>query len=187
MILFLVKNCHLNICKVILKSGDALVNGYKRNCNKKELFSLEITVKFLLSKVQFTSKLLTETNTKEVIIGFTEKFLIKNSMEMEDKMDLSFPTIKMNNVAISKLAEIEKQATEIILENIFEEIKKIIAENPKDLLIDMSQFGKLRIKDRRVMHEPNEKPKSSSISTFKKTTIKSLLQKDYPKKLPTLG
>lgn len=48
-------------------------------------------------------------------------------MEMEDKTDLSFPTIKMNNVAISKLAEIEKQATEIILDNIFEEIKKIIA------------------------------------------------------------
>ena len=48
-------------------------------------------------------------------------------MEMEDKTDLSFPTIKMNSVAISKLAEIEKQATEIILDNIFEEIKKIIA------------------------------------------------------------
>jgi len=61
--------------------------------------------------VQFTSKLVTETNTKEVIIGLTEKFLIKNSMEMEDKTDLSFPTIKMNSVAISKLAEIEKQAT----------------------------------------------------------------------------
>lgn len=76
-------------------------------------------------------------------------------MEMEDKTDLSFPTIKMNGVAISKLAEIEKQATEIILDNIFEEIKKIIAENPKDLMIDLSQFGKLRIKDRRVLHEPN--------------------------------
>lgn len=76
-------------------------------------------------------------------------------MEMEDKTDLSFPTIKMNSVAISKLAEIEKQATEIILDNIFEEIKKIIAENPKDLMIDLSQFGKLRIKDRRVLHEPN--------------------------------
>lgn len=98
-------------------------------------------------------------------------------MEMEDKTDLSFPTIKMNSIAISKLAEIEKQATEIILDNIFEEIKKIIAENPKDLLIDMSQFGKLRIKDRRIIHEANEKPKSSGISTFKKTTIKSLLQK----------
>lgn len=56
--------------------------------------------------MQFTSKLVTETNTKEVIIGLTEKFLIKNSMEMEDKTDLSFPTIKMNSVAISKLAEI---------------------------------------------------------------------------------
>ena len=76
-------------------------------------------------------------------------------MEMEDKTDLSFPTIKMNSVAISKLAEIEKQATEIILDNIFEEIKKIIAENPKDLMIDLSHFGKLRIKDRRVLHEPN--------------------------------
>lgn len=48
-------------------------------------------------------------------------------MEMDDKTDLSFPTIKTNSIAISKLAEIEKQATEIILDNIFEEIKKIIA------------------------------------------------------------
>ncbi len=104
--------------------------------------------------MQFTSRLVTETNTKEVIVCFNEKFLIKNSMEMDDKTDLSFPTIKVNSVAVSKLAEIEKQATEIILDNIFEEIKKIVAENPKDLLIDLSSFGKLRIKDRRVMHEP---------------------------------
>lgn len=41
------------------------------------------------------------------------------------------------------------------MDNIFEEIKKIIAENPKDLLIDLSLFGKLRIKDRKVMHEAN--------------------------------
>jgi hypothetical protein len=32
-------------------------------------------------------------------------------MEMEDRTDLSFPTIKINSVAVSKLAEIEKQAT----------------------------------------------------------------------------
>lgn len=48
-------------------------------------------------------------------------------MEMEDKIDLSYPTIKVNTVAVSKLAEIEKQATEIILDNIFEEIKKVVA------------------------------------------------------------
>ena len=66
-------------------------------------------------------------------------------------------------------------------------MKKIIAENPKELLIDLSLFGKFRIKDRMVTHEPTEKPKSSSISTFKKTTIKSLLSKDHPKKLPTLN
>ena len=46
---------------------------------------------------------------------------------MEDKIDLSYPTIKVNTVAVSKLAEIEKQATEIILDNIFEEIKKVVA------------------------------------------------------------
>lgn len=167
--------------------GVVLVNGFRRNWSKRESFLWGTTVIYMFNSVQFTSKLITETNMKEVIICLTEKFLIKNSMEMEDKTDLSFPTIKVNSVAISKLAEIEKQATEIILDNIFEEIKKIIAENPKDLLIDMSQFGKLRIKDRRVVHEPNEKPKSSSITTFKKTTIKSLLQKEYPKKLPTLN
>ena len=75
-------------------------------------------------------------------------------MEMDDRTDLSFPTIKINAVAVSKLAEIEKQATEIIIDNIIEEMKKIIAENPKDLSIDLSQFGKFRIKDRMVTHEP---------------------------------
>lgn len=55
-----------------------------------------------------------------------EKFLIKNSMEMEDKIDLSFPTIKLNTAAVAKLADLEKQACEIILDNIFEEIKRII-------------------------------------------------------------
>jgi len=38
------------------------------------------------------------------------------------------------------------------LDNIFEEIKKIIFENPKDLLLDLSQFGKIKIKDRRIVH-----------------------------------
>jgi len=35
-----------------------------------------------------------------------EKFLIKNSMEMKDNIDLSFPTIKLNLAAIAKLAEL---------------------------------------------------------------------------------
>jgi hypothetical protein len=39
---------------------------------------------------------------------------------MDDRIDLSFPTIKVNVPAISKLSEIEKQATEIILDNIFD-------------------------------------------------------------------
>lgn len=48
-------------------------------------------------------------------------------MEMEDKVDLSFPTVKLNSAAVAKLAEMEKQACEIILDNIFEEMKKIIS------------------------------------------------------------
>jgi hypothetical protein len=31
-------------------------------------------------------------------------------MEMEDKVDLSFPTVKLNMGAVAKLAELEKQA-----------------------------------------------------------------------------
>jgi dynein heavy chain len=113
---------------------------------------------------------------------------MKNSMEMEDKVDLSFPTIKLNTAAVAKLAELEKQATEIILDNIFEELKKIIAENPKDLLIDLSLFGKIKIKDRKIYHYPSEKAKNSGLITNKKTTIRSLLSKDQiPKKLPTLN
>jgi hypothetical protein len=54
-------------------------------------------------------------------------------------------------------------------------------------LLDLSHFGKIKIKDRRIFHEPNEKPKSSQGTTLKKTTIKSLMQRDGPKKLPTLN
>ena len=39
---------------------------------------------------------------------------------MEDKVDLSYPTVKLNIGAVAKLAELEKQATELILDNIFE-------------------------------------------------------------------
>lgn len=114
--------------------------------------------------------------------------MIKNSMEMEDKIDLSFPTIKLNTSAVAKLAELEKQACEIILDNIFEEIKRIISENPKDLLLDLSLFGRIKVKDRRITHEPSEKAKTGSAIVTKKTTIRSLLSKEQiPKKLPTLN
>ncbi len=107
---------------------------------------------------------------------------------MEDKIDLSFPTIKLNTAAVAKLADMEKQACEIIIDNIFEEIKRIISENPKDLLIDLSLFGRIKIKDRNITHEPSEKAKTGSAIVTKKTTIRSLLSKDQiPKKLPTLN
>lgn len=107
---------------------------------------------------------------------------------MDDRVDLSFPTVKLNVAAVAKLAEMEKQACEIILDNIFEEMKKIISENPKDLLIDLSLFGKIKIKDRKIIHYPSEKSKNSAIITNKKTSIRSLLSKDQiPKKLPTLN
>lgn len=60
-----------------------------------------------------------EDNTKHPIVCILEKFLIKNSMEMEDKVDLSFPTVKLNSAAVAKLADLERQACEIILDNIF--------------------------------------------------------------------
>lgn len=130
----------------------------------------------------------TEEGGKQLILCLVEKFLIKSSMEMEDKIDLSFPTIKLNTAAVTKLAELEKQACELILDNIFEEIKRIISENPKDLLLDLSLFGRIKIKDRRVTHEPSEKAKTGSAIVTKKTTIRSLLSKEQiPKKLPTLN
>ena len=142
----------------------------------------------LWDSVQFTSQAAPEENSKQLILCIMEKFLIKNSMEMEDKIDLSFPSIKLNTAAVAKLAEMEKQACEIILDNIFEEIKKAISENPKDLLIDLSLFGKIKIKDRHITHEPPEKAKTVSAIVTKKTTIRSLLSKDQlPKKLPTLN
>ena len=74
---------------------------------------------YSFNTVQFTSHV-SEDNSKEPIVCILEKFLIKNSMEMEDKVDLSYPTIKLNIAAVAKLADIEKQASEIILDNIFE-------------------------------------------------------------------
>lgn len=138
--------------------------------------------------MQFSSSFQPDDNSKQPILCLLEKFLIKNSMEMEDKVDLSFPTVKVNGAAVAKLADIERQATEIILDNIFEEIKRIIGENYKELLLDLSLFGKLKIKDRKIVHYPSEKAKTSGTITSKKTTIRSLLSKDQvPKKLPTLN
>lgn len=107
---------------------------------------------------------------------------------MEDKVDMSFPTIKFNPATIAKIAEMEKQACEIIVENIFEEIKKVITENTKDLTLDLGLFGTLKIKDRKAFHQPCEKIKTGANLGQKKTTIKSLFQKEQlPKKLPTLN
>lgn len=57
----------------------------------------------------------------------------------------------------------------------------------KDLVLDIGVFGTIKIKDRKVIHQPCEKLKSSNIFGQKKTTIKSLFQKEQlHKKLPTL-
>ena len=96
---------------------------------------------------------------------------------MDDKIDMSFPTLKFNPATISKIAEMEKQACEVIFENIFEEMRKIISENIKDLIMDIGIFGSIKTKDRKVIHQPCEKTKSNNAFTHKKTTIKSLLHK----------
>ena len=107
---------------------------------------------------------------------------------MEDKIDMSFPTIKFNPATLAKIAEMEKQACEVVFENIIDEIKKIISENVKDLTLDIGLFGTIKIKDRRVVHQPCEKIKNGHGFGQKKTTIKSLFQKEQlPKKLPTLN
>lgn len=107
---------------------------------------------------------------------------------MEDKIDMSFPTIKFNPATISKIAEIDKLTCETVFENIFEEIKKVIGENIKDLVLDVGLFGTIKIKDRKAVHNPCEKLKSSNVFGQKKTTIKSLFQKEQvPKKLPSLN
>lgn len=55
-------------------------------------------------------------------------------------------------------------------------------------MIDLSLFGKLKIKDRKIVHVPSEKGKSASSAANKKTTIRSLLSKEpIPKKLPSLN
>jgi len=55
-------------------------------------------------------------------------------------------------------------------------------------LIDLSLFGRLKIRDRKIIHTPLEKGKSGSNAPYKKTTIRSLLSKEpIPKKLPTLN
>jgi len=67
-------------------------------------------------------------------------------------------------------------------------VKKIIGDNVKDLTLDIGLFGTIKIKDRKAFHQPCEKIKNSSALGQKKTTIKSLFQKEQlPKKLPTLN
>ena len=113
---------------------------------------------------------------------------MKNSLEMDDKIDMSFPTIKFNPATLAKIAEMEKQACEVVFENIMDEIKKVISENVKDLTLDIGLFGIIKIKERTVVHQPTEKVKTGHGFGQKKTTIKSLFQKEQmPKKLPTLN
>jgi hypothetical protein len=47
----------------------------------------------------------------------------------------------------------------------------------KDLILDIGLFGTIKIKDRKAVHFPCEKMKTSNIFGQKKTTIKSLFQK----------
>ena len=60
--------------------------------------------------MKLSAKLIPEDNSRQYILMLTEKVLIKNSIEMEDKIDMSFPTIKFNPATIAKIAEMEKQA-----------------------------------------------------------------------------
>ena len=58
----------------------------------------------------------------------------------------------------------------------------------KELCLDIGLFGTIKIKDRKAAHHPCEKVKSTNAFGHKKTTIKSLLNKDQaPKKLPALN
>lgn len=135
-----------------------------------------------------SAKLIPEDNSRQYIICLTDKLLMKNSIEMDDIIDISFPTIKFNPATISKIAEMDKQACEVVFENIIDEIKKIISEHVKDLVLDIGIFGVIKIKDRKVVHQPCEKVKASNAFGQKKTTIKSLFQKEQMhKKLPTLA
>lgn len=64
----------------------------------------------------------------------------------------------------------------------------MIGEHVKDLVLDIGLFGVIKVKDRRAIHQPCEKIKTSIAFGQKKTTIKSLFQKEQmPKKLPTLN
>lgn len=47
----------------------------------------------------------------------------------------------------------------------------------KDLVLDIGLFGSIKIKDRKAVHQPCEKMKTSNVFGQKKTTIKSLFQK----------
>lgn len=51
-----------------------------------------------------STKLIPEDNSRQYLVSLTEKILLKNSIEMEDKIDMSFPTIKFNPATIAKIA-----------------------------------------------------------------------------------
>jgi dynein heavy chain len=138
--------------------------------------------------VKLSAKLIPEDNSKQYLVSLTEKVLLKSCIEMDDKIEMSFPTIKFNPATVAKIAEMDKQACEVVFDSIIEELKKIINENVKDLVLDIGFLGTIKVKDRKATHHPCEKMKSSNVFGHKKTTIKSLFQKEQmPKKLPTLN
>lgn len=94
---------------------------------------------------------------------------------MQQNLDLTYPIIKINFTSLSKIAELDKQLCEAILDSIFEDIRKLITANTKSITIDLSLFGKLKVQDKKAEHIQLEKPKVAPNDPGRKLTIKSLL------------
>lgn len=121
------------------------------------------------------------------MVGLTDQFLGKTGMTMPQGLDLTYPVIKTNFVNLSKIAEMDKQLCEAVLDSIFDEIRRTISSGAKEFTIDLSLFGKLRVKDKKIEHVQLEKPKVAPTAPNRKLTIKSLLDKEEkPRKLPKL-
>ena len=121
-------------------------------------------------------------NKKIVYIKLSDPFLDANGLEYSPSMAefesqttiVLGPPIKLQYPTMAKNVNLEKQAFEVPLNNIFTVIGELMSEQ-SNVEIDLADFGKFQAMNRQVMYAPLNKMKPTGLQG--KQTVKALM--DY--------
>lgn len=109
-------------------------------------------------------------NKKIVYIKLSEPFLDANGLEYSPSMAefesqttiVLGPPIKLQYPTMAKNVNLEKQAFEVPLNNIFTVIGELMSEQ-SNVEIDLADFGKFQAMNRQVMYAPLNKMKPTGL------------------------